>query len=147
MEHVIIVLVRKKKSYLNKRKRLKSVHVYNQTDINNLIKCSPLSMVIGDFLSLRKFYTVFGGRCPFCKTKTINKYHFKVSDKRHKFKCFECGIGGASSIGFIMSYYNICFEDALLFINKVYHKGLLPLRVERMVVRKVEVNSCEDLPF
>lgn len=124
----------------------KSYGIIKQEDINILYKSTPMSLVVGDYVKLKKIGNNYGGRCPFCKTFTNNNYHFKVNDKKMVYKCFECGTGGCSVARFLMIYYNQPFDVIMNFINKQYHNNKLDLRIEGKVVNKEHI-SDEDLPF
>lgn len=104
-----------------KRKRKKSRYIFNQEDINKVVFSLPkMSAVIGEFIPLRKSGSDFVGRCPFCKEMTQNDRHFRVSDRKGVYKCFECGAGGAGSISFLMRWFDSSFGDVILFVNKKF---------------------------
>lgn len=129
------------------KQKKKGTDIYNQKDINAILYNTPLSVVIGDYVVLRKSGQDFVGRCPFCKELTHNDYHFRISDKKKKYKCFECGFGGTMVSSFIMKYYNIPFDRALRFINAEYYRYKFPLRIEGNVVNKAKNIIDDDLPF
>ena len=119
--------------------------IFSQEDINKVLFNMPsMSVVIGEFTPLRKSGKDHVGRCPLCKTITTNNSHFRVSDHKKLYKCFECGAGGTSSISFLMRYFNIPFSDALRFANKSHAKQqILPKRIRS----QEKSNIDDDLPF
>ena len=82
-------MYKRKQFSFQRFKKLKSYFVYNQTLINKIIYNTPLLMVIKDYVVLKKSGKDYVGRCPFCKTLTTNDYHFRVSEKKRVYKCFE----------------------------------------------------------
>lgn len=137
--------------FSNRKKRLKSYYVYNQTDINNIVFNTPLLMVLKDYIPLRKKGRKKGkawvGKCPFCRSVTVNDSHFRVSDIKRIYKCFNCGVAGTTSHSFLMRYYNKPFDEIIRFLNKKYHKNKFSLKPKGIVVDKKKGNRDEDLPF
>lgn len=133
-----------KRLYHRRGKRKRSSYIFQQEDINNVIfKLPPMSKVIGEFVPLRKSGKDFVGRCPLCKQITQNDKHFRVSDKKGLYKCFECGAGGNSSTSFLVRYFDSTFGDVLIFLNNKYTKISLPREIRRMKGPNID----EDLPF
>lgn len=130
---------------MNKRKRLKTRIIFTQEDINRVLFNLPkMSIVIGEFISLRKSGSDHVGRCPLCKNLTHNDSHLRVSDRKGIYKCFECSRGGSTSVSFIMMYYNIPFDKALVFLNKKYTKmDLVPNRIRSPKRSYID----DNLPF
>lgn len=125
-------------------KRKKSLYIFKQEDINKVIFNLPsMSKVIGEFVPLRKSGKDFIGRCPLCREITQNDRHFRVSDKKGLYKCFECGAGGSSSISFLVRYFDSTFGDMIVFLNKKYTKINLTTEIRRMKGPNID----EDLPF
>lgn len=135
----------KKIKYFNKRKRLKSIFIYNQQDINKILYKLDFYDIIKEYIVLNKSGKDYVGKCPFCKTKTYNNKHFRVSEIKKIYKCFICGAGGTNVISFLMRYYNKPFGDILLFVNKKYVK--IELKIERIRSIKKGTNIDENLPF
>jgi DNA primase len=128
------------------RKRLKTCEIYEQSSINEVIKKTSLYNVISDYIALKKSGKDYVGRCPFCRQLTRNDTHFRVSDRLHRFKCFECGIGGTNAIGFIMRYHNKPFDEAISYVNRFYHRDKINLIIKRIREDKSRTNK-DDLPF
>lgn len=132
-------------NYFHNRKRLKSNYIFKQEDINKVMFNMPkMSIVIGEFISLRKCGSDYVGRCPFCRTLTNNNKHFRVSDRKGLYKCFECGAGGTNSISFLMRYFKLPFGDALLFACRNYtNVKITPNRIRSRERSYID----DDLPF
>lgn len=131
-----------------KKDRVKSYWYFNQGDLNALIKNTKISTVIGDYVHLKLLKSGHHvGRCPLCRTFTHNEAHLHINDNKKRFKCFECGFGGTSPIGFLMAYHKIGFDDSVRYLNKKYHENKFELRTEGIVVSKGSANIGEDLPF
>ena len=131
-----------------KKDRVKSYWHFNQSDLNALIKNTKISTVIGDYVPLKLLKSGHHvGRCPLCRTFTHNEAHLHINDNKKRFKCFECGFGGTSPIGFLMAYHKIGFDDSVRYLNKKYHENKFELRTEGIVVSKGSANIGEDLPF
>lgn len=126
-------------------KRVKSERVYNQKDINKVIYSLKLKDVIGDHISLKKKGKDYVGRCPMCKEFTTNNSYFRVSEIKNVYKCFQCGIAGTKPTRFIMQYYGVTFDKALVYLNKVYLKYDLIPEKNRVVKRKTI--KGDNLPF
>jgi DNA primase len=123
----------------SRRIRKKSFFVFNQLDINKVFNKVTNHQVISDFVILKKTGKDFTGRCPFCRPLTKNSKHFRVS-KKH-WKCFECGAGGTKPISFLMRYFDVAFDKALRYMNKMYCKDV-------KLTGSIKENSCRDeYPF
>ena len=135
------------KKLYNKRKRLKSRNIFSQEDINKVLYSIPFAEIIGEYVVLRKTKTDHVGRCPFCRPLTKNNSHFRVSDRKKVYKCFECGESGTSAIKFLMMYHNLPFDKTIRFVNRYYSSVdmILPIRTGSLG----KSSSCkdEDLPF
>jgi DNA primase len=137
--------MKKKSRLLFKRRRIKSSAIYNQSDINKIMYNIDFIKIISDFIPLKKTRSDYVGRCPFCKTITKNDKHFRVSEKRKRYKCFECGAGGSNAISFLMRYYNAPFDKIIKFVdNKYTNTGIKP---ERYCPIKQEGCIDDHLPF
>lgn len=131
-------------NYFHKRKRIKSDYIFKQEDINKVMFNMPkMSEVIGEFISLRRGGIDYVGRCPFCRTFTDNDKHFRVSDRKGLYKCFECGAGGTNSISFLMRYFNLSFGDVLLFACRNY----TDVKITPYRIRSRESYIDDGLPF
>jgi DNA primase len=106
----------------------------------------PFSDIISKFVPLRKSGKDLVGRCPFCKYVTHNDSHFRVSEVKKLYKCFECGAGGRNVVSFLMRYYKKPFGSILMFANAEYLKGheLTPQRIRSM---ERKPNKDDNLPF
>lgn len=135
------------KGILPNRKRKKTELVFEQDSINKILYSTTLYSVIKDYIGLKKNGADYVGRCPFCKPFTYNDSFFRVSDKKHLYKCFECGFGGTLAVSFIMKYHNIPFDTAISYLNKKYHNNQFKLIVIKKK-RKMKPDSItDDLPF
>ena len=131
-----------------RKDRVKSYWYFKQSDLNDLFKDTNISTVVSTYVPLRKLKSGhYVGRCPICKTHTYNDAHLHINDTKRKFKCFECGFGGTSPAGFLMTYHKIGFDEAVRYINRKYHGNKFQLRTEGIVVSKRSANIGEDLPF
>jgi DNA primase len=135
----------KKHRLLYKRKRLKSSGIYKQSDINLVKYNLPFIEVISDFVVLKKTGSDAAGRCPFCKTITENDKHFRVSERKKIYKCFECGSSGNNSLNFIMKYYDIPFDEGIRFVDRQYTKT--GIRPEKYRPVKQLAHTDDSLPF
>jgi DNA primase len=73
------------------------------------IKDSPISMVIGQFMSLNKKGANLEGLCPF---HSDTKPSLKVNDAKGMYKCFVCGAGG-DAISFVKDLKKVEYFEAL----------------------------------
>lgn len=133
-------------SLWNGHKRIQSNNIFvDQSEVSKLLWATKLSDVIGDFIVLTKKTQDFVGKCPFCRPLTHNDKHFHVSDKRRRYKCFECGVVGKHPSSFLIRYFNKGFEDVVYFINYRYHQKAFDLK---KTVRSVKGNCTdENSPF
>lgn len=128
-----------------KRKKLvrknKSVVIFSQEDMNKVLFGTTLSEVIGRYvhLTLTKNGNHYG-RCPFCKDLGMNKRSFRISNRKNRWKCFGCGVGGCFTVGFIKKYYNIAFDLALKFINNEIAKDRIELKSIAVVRSRLKAN-------
>lgn len=95
--------------------------------LKDRIKESPVSLVIGNYITLNKRGTNLEAICPF---HSDTKPSLKVNDNKGMYKCFACGAGG-DSITFVMNYKKVEFVDALREIS-----GILGLPFEEQKERK-----------
>ena len=128
-------------------KRKKGSYIYHQGDINKILfyhkKISP---IISQYIYLRRKGSDYVGRCPFCKELTKNDYHFRVSDRKGLYKCFECGAGGTGVISFLMRYFDESFDRVLSFVNINYGPNI-HLKPKKIRSPKSRANKDDDLPF
>ncbi len=79
-------------------------------DLKNRIKDElPISMVIGNYLPLKKQGNSLLALCPFHQD---SKPSMNVNDSKKMYKCFACGAGG-DAITFVQKYRNLNFLEAL----------------------------------
>ncbi len=78
-------------------------------DLKDRIKESPISLVISNFMPLKRSGSSLVGLCPF---HADSKPSMTVTDSKGMFKCFACGAGG-DHIRFVMDYKKIEFVEAL----------------------------------
>ena len=95
--------------------------------LKDRIKESPVSVVLGNYMSLTKRGANLEGICPF---HPDTKPSLKVNDNKGMYKCFVCGEGG-DSITFVMKFKNLEFVDALRELA-----GVLGLPFEEQKERK-----------
>ena len=79
------------------------------SNLKDRIKESPISMVISQFIPLKRSGSSLVGLCPF---HADSKPSMTVTDSKGLFKCFACGAGG-DHIRFVMDYKKIEFIEAL----------------------------------
>lgn len=127
----------------NGYKRIKSYWIIvDQKEVNKLLWATKLSEVIGDFVPLKKKGRDFAGRCPFCRAKTYNDFHFVVSDYRRRYKCFRCGISGKHPTSFLIRYFKTeGFYSIISFINSKYHDNKYNFKD---IVRSVEGHYMDE---
>ena len=103
---------------------------------NELAKQITESLKLRDVMG---FYGIkFNGRgfavCPFHKEKTAS-----LSIKNEHYKCFGCGAYG-SVIDFVMNFYGIKFNQAIVRLDTDFHLGL----VGRKPTRAEQIQSMEN---
>jgi DNA primase len=79
------------------------------SELKDRIKESPISLVIGNYMPLKRSGSSLVGLCPF---HPDSKPSMNVTDSKGMFKCFACGAGG-DHIRFVMDYKKIEFVEAL----------------------------------
>lgn len=77
--------------------------------LKDRIKESPVSLVIGNYLTLVKRGTSLQAICPF---HADTKPSLNISDSKGMYKCFACGEGG-DAIKFVMNYKKLDFPEAI----------------------------------
>ncbi len=137
----------KKKSYFTSRVRIKSHFIFFQDDINKITNSFSVYDVIKDFVVLRRSGKDYVGRCPFCRHGIDNDFHFRVSVRLSKYKCFECGAGGTNGVSFLMRYFNRPFDYVIMHIVNGKYSRKVDLRIKGIVAVKKKGNRGEDLPF
>lgn len=78
-------------------------------ELKDRIKETPISMVIGNYISLNKRGSNLEAICPF---HADTKPSLKVNDAKGMYKCFACSAGG-DAITFVKEYKKIDFVEAL----------------------------------
>ena len=96
-------------------------------ELKERIKESPISLVVGNYISLTKRGTNLEAICPF---HSDTKPSLKVNDAKGMYKCFACGAGG-DAITFVMNHKHLEFVDALREIC-----GILGLPFEEQKEKK-----------
>lgn len=89
--------------------------------LKDQIKETPISSIIGHYMTLNRRGSNLEGLCPF---HADTKPSFKVNDDKGLYKCFACAVGG-DAITFVKEYKKIDFVEALREIA-----GLLGLPFE-----------------
>jgi len=135
----------KKHRIVHGKKRIKSNYIYKQEDINSVLYKLEFYPIIAEFVSLRKSGKDYVGRCPFCRPITKNDRHFRVSERKKVYKCFECGKAGKNVVSFFMKYYNTSFDNAFTFANNKYTKLKVYYIRNRYMERKH--HKDDNLPF
>jgi DNA primase len=77
--------------------------------IEQILAATDIVDLVGSYFPLKRAGANFKALCPFHNEKTPS---FMVNPARQSFHCFGCGEGG-SAIGFVMSYENLPFVDAV----------------------------------
>ena len=77
--------------------------------VKQILAATDIVDLINSYLPLKRAGSVFKALCPFHNEKTPS---FTVNPGTQTFKCFGCGEGG-SAAGFVMSYENLPFPDAI----------------------------------
>src|SRR5262245_59592771 len=77
--------------------------------IDDLVAKADIVEIVGSRVALKKAGSTYKGLCPFHGEKTPS---FTVSPTRGTYHCFGCGEHG-SAIGFLMSYDNLSFPEAV----------------------------------
>ena len=72
--------------------------------------------LIGGYVHLKKKGKDFAALCPFHQEKTPS---FLVSESKHIFKCFGCGVGG-DAFKFITLIENLAFPEAVEYLAERY---------------------------
>ncbi len=101
------------------------------------IKDSPISMVVGQYMSLNKKGANLEGICPF---HADTKPSLKVNDGKGMYKCFVCGAGG-DAITFVKEFKRIEYVEALKEIA-----GILGLQFEE-VQKEKKKNPKVEMAF
>lgn len=78
-------------------------------ELKDRIKETPISMVIGNYISLNKRGSNLEAICPF---HADTKPSLKVNDAKGMYKCFACSAGG-DAITFVKEYKKVDFIEAL----------------------------------
>lgn len=143
--------IKKKSRIAYRRKRLKSDYIFSQEDINRVMYALPFVDIISVFVPLKKSGPDYVGRCPFCRIITQNDKHFRVSENKRLYKCFQCGAGGHNAVSFLMRYYNAPFDKVFCFLSKKYvfkntnrYWLVKPNRIRSM---ERKTNTDDNLPF
>ena len=84
-------------------------------DLKTIVKETPLSRVVGQYLPLKKNGHYYTGLCPFHSDSNPSLI---VNDQRKMFMCFACDTGG-DVITFVQKFKNIDFLDSLREISKI----------------------------
>ena len=77
-------------------------------DLKTIVKETPLSRVVGQYLPLKKNGHYYTGLCPFHSDSNPSLI---VNDQRKMFMCFACDTGG-DVITFVQKFKNIDFHIA-----------------------------------
>lgn len=84
----------------------------DHSEIIETIKQTPITRIVGQYISLRKNGVNHWGICPF---HSDTKPSMSVSDSKGIFKCFSCGAAG-DAITFVQNFNNIDFKEAIIEI-------------------------------
>jgi DNA primase len=95
--------------------------------LKDRIKESPVSLVVGNYITLNKRGTNLEAICPF---HPDTKPSLKVNDNKGMYKCFACGAGG-DAILFVQNFKKVTFVEALKEIA-----GILGLPFEEQKEKK-----------
>ena len=75
-------------------------------DLKNKIKETPISSIVGSYISLNKRGRRSMGLCPF---HDDSRPSLSVDDNKNMFMCFVCQTGG-DAITFVEKYKNLDFQ-------------------------------------
>lgn len=103
--------------------------------LKDQIKESPVSLIIGQFITLNKRGANLEGICPF---HPDTKPSLKVNDGKGMYKCFVCGAGG-DAITFVKDFKRIEFVDALRDIASILGLPFEEYQKEKKKNPKVEM--------
>ena len=104
-------------------------------DLKDRIKESPVSVVLGHYMSLSKKGANLEGLCPF---HPDTKPSLKVNDTKGMYKCFVCGAGG-DAITFVKDFKRVDFVEALKEIAGVLGLPFEEFQKEKKKNPKVEM--------
>lgn len=99
------------------------------------IKDTPLSLVIGHYMTLNKRGANLEGICPF---HADTKPSLKVNDAKGLYKCFACGAGG-DAITFVKEFKHVEFVDALKEIAGVLNLPFEEYQKEKKKNPKIDM--------
>lgn len=99
------------------------------------IRSSPISTVIGNYISLTKRGANLEAICPF---HADTKPSLKVNDAKGLYKCFACSAGG-DAITFVKEYKKIEFIDALKEIAGILSLPFEEIQKEKKKNPKIEM--------
>ena len=77
--------------------------------VEQILAATDIVDLISSYIPLKRAGSAFKALCPFHNEKTPS---FNVNPGTQTFKCFGCGEGG-SAVGFVMSYENLPFPEAI----------------------------------
>ena len=105
-------------------------------EIKEQIKSYPLSLILGQFMALKKQGTnSFVGLCPFHSDSNPS---LSVNDQKGIFKCFVCGVGG-DAISFVSKKNNIPYKEALKVSAQILGLSIEELNKEKPKNPKIEL--------
>jgi hypothetical protein len=81
----------------------------NFSDRTAMIRNTPISNIVGRYISILKKGEYLQAACPF---HAYTNQSLKVNDSKGMYKCFVCGAGG-DAISFVMEFKKIEFSEAI----------------------------------
>lgn len=87
---------------------------FSQSFLDALNAQNPIEDVVGQYVTLRQFGSMFFGLCPFHREKTPS---FSVAPDKRIYYCFGCNKHG-NVVDFIMEIEHTSYPDAIRILSK-----------------------------
>lgn len=111
-----------------------------QSFIHDLIAQTDITLLIDEYVPLKKQGTSFTACCPFHHEKTPS---FNVVPRKQFYYCFGCGASG-NVIGFLMAHLNLGFVEAVTLLAQ--RLGMVvPVSQEKKSVAQVDMTLYQLL--
>lgn len=136
--------------------------VFSDKDLHELIKKVDFLQVLKD-LSIGPVNSNRGGYnhrffCNFHKVGRtellVERGHVCYNSKKKVVKCFCCGIAHRSPINYVMDFFDIPHDRAVLYLDRKYAKlNIKPIKIRPKILKKIspEIQGYRDdeleLPF
>lgn len=112
--------------------------MFSKESLETLRQRVDLSELIGAYVPLKRFGTVFKACCPFHEEKTPS---FGVARGDHHYHCFGCGAHG-DAIAFLMQFLRIGFREAVEMLAQRYQVPLQMEEKEEAGIPKKRLKEC-----